>query len=490
MNLRAAVTLFLGGVLLGLWSCSAPAAGCTKDTDCKDTRVCVAGECVERGTGGGAAGGSAGGSAGGTAGGSAGGTAGGSAGGTAGGSAGGTAGGSAGGTAGGSAGGAAGGAPTFDAGCNVIGPQVAENYAFASDAGWGVLNRQNGMSMLGCAGAANTRACLSAYPSSTANAYSSGWAAIAPGTTLRILGEYAYVSSYWTRSSPDGRFIAHGGGVTSGATVHDLVGPRTVAAAANYQPNFFPDNSGFSFQTAGGHRICRQSLLTSNPTAITFSEPECSTVSTVGLHSQLAAETSGGGYWAAHGAFNGDNGMNEPSRNFSPTSALNFTPLVFNGSTFVAGPTLIRVTPDQGDVAFSPSARIAALRKEDGGYALRQFTADGGIPVIAHYCSKGALPSFSFDERFITYHHWVESSDFAELGFASAADAAFVALVGTSSNIYVIDLLTGYRRPITRMSAGQHAVFPHFRSDGWVYFVVKDVNRNVENIVASDAVLP
>jgi hypothetical protein len=39
------------------------------------------------------------------------------------------------------------------------------------------------------------------------------------------------------------------------------------------------------------------------------------------------------------------------------------------------------------------------------------------------------------------------------------------------------------------MKAGQHALYPHWRADGWLYFLVRDRNNNKETLVASDAAL-
>jgi hypothetical protein len=48
------------------------------------------------------------------------------------------------------------------------------------------------------------------------------------------------------------------------------------------------------------------------------------------------------------------------------------------------------------------------------------------------------------------------------------------------SDIWYTDLLEGKSRRITNMSPGQLAVFPHFRADGWLQFMVKDKNQNKE----------
>jgi len=39
------------------------------------------------------------------------------------------------------------------------------------------------------------------------------------------------------------------------------------------------------------------------------------------------------------------------------------------------------------------------------------------------------------------------------------------------------------------MEPGQYALYPHFRSDGWIYFMVRTLGQGSEHIVASDAAL-
>jgi hypothetical protein len=53
----------------------------------------------------------------------------------------------------------------------------------------------------------------------------------------------------------------------------------------------------------------------------------------------------------------------------------------------------------------------------------------------------------------------------------------------------VVDLLTHATTVVTRMNPGQYALYPHFRSDGWMYFLVRDSNTGVEHVVASDAAI-
>ena len=52
-----------------------------------------------------------------------------------------------------------------------------------------------------------------------------------------------------------------------------------------------------------------------------------------------------------------------------------------------------------------------------------------------------------------------------------------------------MDIRTGVPVRITNMHPGQYALYPHFRSDGWIYIQVRDTNASHEYVVASDAAL-
>jgi hypothetical protein len=39
------------------------------------------------------------------------------------------------------------------------------------------------------------------------------------------------------------------------------------------------------------------------------------------------------------------------------------------------------------------------------------------------------------------------------------------------------------------MGPGQYALYPHFRSDGWMYFLVRTLGTTAEHVIASDAAL-
>jgi len=53
----------------------------------------------------------------------------------------------------------------------------------------------------------------------------------------------------------------------------------------------------------------------------------------------------------------------------------------------------------------------------------------------------------------------------------------------------LVDLSTHKTTVVTHMNPGQYALYPHFRSDGWLYFLVRDTNTGVEHLVASDLAL-
>lgn len=52
--------------------------------------------------------------------------------------------------------------------------------------------------------------------------------------------------------------------------------------------------------------------------------------------------------------------------------------------------------------------------------------------------------------------------------------------------MFVIDFVTGEKQKVTKMGPGQFALYPHFRSDGWLYFLVVDHNTGKYYTVASD----
>lgn len=386
--------------------------------------------------------------------------------------------------------------------------EVATHVATMATQGWRAVNRGNGILMFGCAGAATARDCLATYPAASAAPFSSTWEGALAGQRIRVLRTNNYASSYWTRSSADGRYVSHGGASVASqtyrSTVIDLSRDAEIPAAALYDPGFFADNSGFVLQ-GGSAKFCEQSLLASNPAMINFNEPQCRTTTAVGLYQHLGA-VHNGDYWTVDGQFTNDNGghnatLADPSATFSSTATIDLTPMVHTGNQFVPKAGVRKSVTREGDVVISPSARLLVSRVSAGGgqslYLMRKIVAtpngttyDVQIPEIARYCVRGAKPAISFDERWMVWHHYVEANDWMALGYASATDPGFVDLrTKGAANLFVMEIATGVIRRITTMAAGQYALYPHFRSDGWIYFLVRDANDGREYIAASDAAL-
>ncbi len=384
-----------------------------------------------------------------------------------------------------------------------IDPELATHVATMKQSGWGAVNAEHHILMHGCAAASDPRACLATYPRAGSKPYGTGWESL-PSAVLRVLFETNYITAYWTRSSADGRFVGHG---TSGsAAVIDLAQNHVTSVEASYDPGFLPDNSGFMFQGPGF--VCEASVLSSGAASIGPSTPGCSSTGDIGLYQHAGASLGGGDYWVVHGDFASDDGgkdptLSEPQVFFAEASKTLLTPMVHTGHVFTPGTTVSSVTPYEGDTVISPSSRLlmsrlAGPQGKQRGYVLRKLVATpqagGGYtvatPEIARFCTRGAKVNFSFDERWVVTHDYVEDEDAHDLGFASPSDPGFAAYRKKgASNIVLIDLLTGARKRITTMQPGQYALYPHFRSDGWIYFIVRRLGEPGEVVVASDAAL-
>jgi hypothetical protein len=373
-----------------------------------------------------------------------------------------------------------------------------------STAGWATLNRSRGVMMHGCAGVTRPQDCLASAPLASTTTFGANWQpAGLPNARLRVLFTSDYRSSFWTRSSADGRFVGHG------ARIVDLAGgPRTITTAAQYDPGFFPDNSGFFYHASIGPRVCEQSLLsTGMPTNITLMEPQCARAGSIGLYEHLGASLNGNDYYVVYGRYTSDDGGHSPTLRdvaggFGAGERQNVAILANTGSGYTVSGTGAITTPFEADPIISPSSQLLMTRLTPGGgaqtaFVLRrlQVTRTGAAvsveaPVIARYCFSGGKGSISYDERWFTYHHYVTDADARELGFTGPDDPNFAPYrTRGAANSYLIDLRTGARTRITNMGPGQYALFPHFRSDGWIYFVARTAGATPEHIVASDAAL-
>lgn len=392
---------------------------------------------------------------------------------------------------------------------------VTNHVAETALSGWRAVNEQNGILMHGCNPMSNdVFDCLSTYPSYAETPAQSNWAANVPNQQIRVLRENGYRSSFWTRSSADGRYVGHG--ATSGGTntsnansmIVDLKRDYQIPGTAYYDPSFFPDNSGFMFQTGRAY-MCNQSFL-SDTKAVTYdAEPECTYTNNIGLYQHVGADVGSGDYWAVAAQFTSDNGggrtFSDPNAGFSSNSTARLTPVVHDGSNYSAGERISKSIPYEGDTIISASSKmlLSRLRGPGGsqmGFVMRQLNAtetqqgyDIEIPEVARYCFNGGKPAFSYDDRWLVLHHYLDVSgdtDAIDLGFSGSSDPGFSDYQNDgAANIYLIDTLTGDVTRITTMNSGEYALFPHFRSDGWIYFIVRSVNYSGEYIVASDAAL-
>ncbi|MCX7808380.1 MAG: hypothetical protein N2515_07210, partial [Deltaproteobacteria bacterium] len=395
--------------------------------------------------------------------------------------------------------------------CNPsISPEVTHHINRMRTMGWGQRAREMGMLMFGCGpDATSPRDCLGSEPSASDTAYGASWNVV-PGASMRILYETNYRSSYWTRSSPDGRFVAHGANVPGAnrARFIDLHRDVAIPARALYDPSFFPDGSAFMFQGMGA-LTCPMGILLAEPTSITFSEPGCTRSTALGLYQHVGASLDGADHWALFGPFQSDDGghmptLNNPPAMFGSDSVTRFMRLVNTGSGFVPMGTASIRTPFEGDSVLAPSGelfvnRLAGRGGRQLGYVLRRIIIErsGGswsvrAPEVARYCTVGGKPSFDFDERYLVFHRYVTNTneDAMELGFSGTEDPGFLPYrTQGAANLYLLDLLTGSLRRLTQMGPGQYALFPHFRADGWIFFIVRSAGTSVEYVVATDAML-
>ena len=368
--------------------------------------------------------------------------------------------------------------------------------------GWSARNEAAGMLMHDCPGS-DPLACLISYADAATTTYGAAWSTV-PSSVTRVLYEVPYNTSYWTRASPDGRFVAHGGGASTGASVVDLTRSVSIGVSnALYDPGFFPDGSGFMFQ-GGGTRVCRTAVLTAgNPVLLTLTEPGCSGASDFELQQHLGASLDGGDYWVVNSPWRGDlgSGNTDPPVRESAAAHLTLHRVLNTGAAFLSTGSYDEAIPYESMAVVSPTMRTLVTQIGDAsgrpiGFVLRRLeitrSGDGTptsieLPVIGHYCYPSGVANLSFDDRFIVTHHRATPEDARDLGFLGPGDPDFVPYNGIS-NIYVIDLVTGERTRISHMMPGQRALFPSFRSDGWIYYVVRD-GLLPEYIVASDAAI-
>jgi hypothetical protein len=413
-----------------------------------------------------------------------------------------------------------------------LSPELAADLDELAQVGWRAKNLETPLLMFGCAAGDVGSACLKRLPSASDSAFGTGWSGAVPGSTIRVLYDNTDnpATFFWSRSSADGRYVASGlapdveaskaAAGLSGQFV-DLSGTRRMLADFAYDPTFFPDNSGLLVQgsQAGGSLLCNQSVLDGRFDTITTERDGCtSPAANIGLYQQLATALDGRDYWAVDGLFESDEPgfaprLNNPFAPFAGDTALNFTPVINQGNAFEVGKPIVVPAPFQGDPALSPSGRLLVTRTRgaerlvldefgpfitatQSGYSVYRVntTRDGKARSVAleragQICMEGGKGTFSYDERWLVTYRYITAADAIELGFENAESAAFADYAKRGgANIYLIDLKSGQTTRITNMAPGQYALFPHFRSDGWIYFVVRSSDET-ELFAASDAAL-
>ena len=387
---------------------------------------------------------------------------------------------------------------------------------------WASVNAENRLPMFACDTAGRPLDCFKQknggkdiFVDAATTDYARSWAQ--DGATVRILRELDFRTYYWTRNSADGRFVANGvsGGGADGAVISDLgasltaggPGKRDIGVSAKYDPDFWPDNKGFMFQGTPKQAVfCAQSLLT-NPatTKISFNEPECSKLDSVGLYQsvgQRIGDNSVADHFVVNGKFASDNpGMtasdSDQAATFGPDAQAIVRVMFALGNDAESGyqvkQSVELPTPFMGDIMMSRSSTLLGGRVagENGalGYSIRQLTgtfANDGyrftLKPVGRICMDGNKANFSFDERFLVTQHYLKREDFgSDAEFAPYKDKG-------GADIYIADFVTGKKQRITRVNAGQFAIFPHFRADGWLYFTVRDASgpAKKEFIAASD----
>jgi hypothetical protein len=374
-----------------------------------------------------------------------------------------------------------------------VDPALASHVKTMAKEGWAARHREQSIVMFGCGAATNPLDCLKDLPDAT-----SRFSAANVAQVIRELRAIPFTSHYWTRSSVDGRYIGLGLNSTSGSRIIDLTKPATapaIAIAAKYDPVFFPSNDGFSFAGAlsdNALHVCRMSLLADAAKmaapVIALNEAKCTTL-TKNVYQSIGAALDGSRYFVSIGVHENDDGGNATraplAASYGPGAKTAFIPMVNDGVAFVAQSPVELVLPNEGDLIQSASSRAFATRLSNGskqiGYGVHLLKASGSgatlsleAPTVARLCGKGGKPEFSMDERFLAYHEYVGAGE---------------ALPTGSANIVIVDLLNGTKRRITENKAGVYALYPQFRADGWLHFLVRDTNTKTETMFASDVAI-
>ena len=163
-----------------------------------------------------------------------------------------------------------------------------------STQGWEAINRSTGMAMFGCGASTDPKQCLKTLPEAKTTPYGATWA---NGGTLRVLDELDFNTYYWTRSSPDGRFVANGS-TGSGSVITDLQSGKTHRRGA-VRPRLLPTTARGCFRARRSAGLLPDEPAHREPRFVNFSEPQCSSIGSVSLYQHLGQGLGGGDYFVS-----------------------------------------------------------------------------------------------------------------------------------------------------------------------------------------------
>lgn len=392
-------------------------------------------------------------------------------------------------------------------------PELLSHIESMKTQGWAARNKEQALPMFACPEANKPELCFTQkvgegaaakdlFPLAASVDYAKTWAV--DGTVVRILHEMPHATSFWSRNSADGRFVASGGG-EQGAFVVDFAKQltsngaerREIGVSASYDPSFMPDNSGLLIQGSGTH-FCTQDLFTNAATTqVNFQERQCSSLDNVSLYQSVGrrlADNQLSDYFIVNNSFESDDGYGEdPTPTFGEDQKISIKVMISLGTEggYKIGQIKDLNAPWEGDTMMSPTTQLLASRisGENGqlGYSIRKLVStmqpDGykmEAKPVGRVCIPGGKANFSYDERWLVTHHYLGRADFpSDEAFAPYKEKG-------ASDIYVVDLTNGQTIRVTHMAPGQFALYPHYRADGWLYFLVRDKNTDKETYAVSD----
>lgn len=312
-----------------------------------------------------------------------------------------------------------------------------------------------------------------------------------PDYKIRELVKIDGGSAYWLRTSADGRFVAVGNGL-----IYDLKVPgrQIRVEEASIDPAFSPGNDWYAWIGM----ICKQKPLYNEDLSTVgpdIADAQCNRNS-FNDYASIGYDARGGflsftNYSSTN--YGSATGMDSyPGGDFATENRLTMRRI---DNFDLTGEDVTYHFNGEEDYLLSPSGQlmVGRLVGEDDelrGYRVRMLYPNGSTlnptdnEAISTICLRGEKPNISFDNRFVTFHHYTES-DFSG-GNQLQVQTQEQGATDRAANIFIYDLLMdkGYR--VTNMPAGSSALFPHFRADGWLIFQVKSSNGE-ERVMATDA---